>query len=100
MTRPRKRAADDEQLGRRMRVSPTGRLSLPVEVRREVGLENGGLVRIDVIDGAIRIRTMDAVRDKVRALARASGLSDKASVDGFLAYRAGERAAETAGTKR
>jgi bifunctional DNA-binding transcriptional regulator/antitoxin component of YhaV-PrlF toxin-antitoxin module len=80
--------------GLRGRVSETGRLSLPAELRREVGLEKGGVVRIEVVDGAIRIRTMKDVKDHVRELARATGLADKASVAGFLAFREEERTRE------
>ncbi len=76
-------------------VSETGRLSLPAELRRAVGLERGGPVRIEVIDGAIRIRTMKEVKEHIRALARESGLADKASVADFLCWRAAERADET-----
>ena len=83
----------------RGRVSPSGRLSLPAELRREVGLEKGGLVRIEVVDGAIRIRTMNEVRDRIQALARRSGLAERASVAHFLSWRAKERAAEAAGTR-
>jgi len=77
---------------RRGYVSETGRLSLPAELRRAVGLESGGPVRIAVVDGAIRIRTMKEVRDRIRALARDSSLADKASVADFLGRRAAERA--------
>lgn len=75
-------------------VSETGRLSLPAELRRAVGLERGGPVRIEVIDGAIRIRTMKDVRDHIRALARDTGFAEKASVADFLGWRAAERADE------
>ncbi len=75
-------------------VSATGRLSLPAELRRAVGLERGGPVRIELIDGAIRIRTMKEVKDGIRALARESGLAEKASVSDFLGWRAAERADE------
>jgi bifunctional DNA-binding transcriptional regulator/antitoxin component of YhaV-PrlF toxin-antitoxin module len=82
------------------RVSASGRLSLPAEVRREVGLEKGGPVRIDLIDGSIRIRTMSEVKDRIRALARSTGLTGNASVSDFLGWRADERAAEATGAKR
>ena len=89
-----KHAMADAQHGLRGRVSESGRLSLPAELRRAVGLEKGGLVRIEVIDGTLRIKTMKDVKDKVRALARTTGLADKASVDHFLAWRADERKGE------
>ncbi len=85
--------------GSRGRVSETGRLSLPADLRRAVGLEKGGLVRIEVIDGAIRIKTMKDVKEKVREIARSTGLVENASVDDFLTWRAGERKAETGGVQ-
>jgi len=97
MAASRKQAAVDAvSRGSSLRghVSKTGRLSLPAELRRAVGLERGGPVRIEVIDGAIRIRTMKEVRERIRALARDSGLADKASVSDFLGWRAAERADE------
>jgi bifunctional DNA-binding transcriptional regulator/antitoxin component of YhaV-PrlF toxin-antitoxin module len=85
--------------GFRGRVSETGRLSLPAELRREVGLEKGGLVRIELIDGAIRIKTMKDVKDRIRSLARSTGLADKASVGDFLSWRANERKEESGGDR-
>ena len=66
-----------------------------------LGLERGGPVRIAVIDGDIRIRTIKQVKDRIRALARDSGLTDKASVADFLSRRTGERTdeAEKAGER-
>lgn len=97
MADSRKRATTQTKLhGTSLRghVSETGRLSLPAELRRAVGLERGGPVRLEVIDGVIRIRTMKEVRDRIRALAQETGLADKASVADFLGWQAGERAAE------
>ena len=88
------RSAVKPVLGLRGRVSETGRLSLPAELRRAVGLERGGTVRIEVIDGSIRIRTMKEVKDRIRAMARESGLAKKASVADFLGWRTAERADE------
>ncbi len=82
------------------RVTESGRLSLPAEMRRKVGLDKGGPVRIDIVDGSIRITTMNEVKDRVRNLARSSGLTKKASVAGFLDWRAEERAVESKGKKR
>jgi AbrB family looped-hinge helix DNA binding protein len=77
------------------RVSETGRLSLPADVRRKVGLEKGGLVRVEVVDGVIRIRTMKDVMKEIQALARSTGFADRASVADFSAFRAEERARES-----
>jgi len=70
-------------------------LSHPAELRRAVGLERGGPVRIELVDGAIRIRTMKEVKDRIRALARETGLSEKASVTDFLGWHSAERTRET-----
>ena len=91
MAGPNKRADS----GRSARVTETGRVSLPAEVRRQVGLEKGGAVRIVVVDGVIHIRTMQEVMQKVRALAQSTGLAGKASVDDFLSWREDERARES-----
>jgi AbrB family looped-hinge helix DNA binding protein len=44
------------------KVSEAGKLSLPAQMRRRVGLEQGGPVLVRVEDGEIRIRT---VRDSI-----------------------------------
>jgi bifunctional DNA-binding transcriptional regulator/antitoxin component of YhaV-PrlF toxin-antitoxin module len=82
------------------RVTESGRLSLPAELRRRVGLDKGGPVRIDIIDGSIRITTMNEVKERVRGIARASGLTKKASVADFLEWRADEKQTEAKGKKR
>ncbi len=97
MTESRKRSAGETgPLGASLpgHVSEAGRLSLPVELRRAVGLERGGPVRLELVDGAIRIRTMTDIRDHIRSLARQTGLTDQASVADFLVWRAGERLGE------
>jgi bifunctional DNA-binding transcriptional regulator/antitoxin component of YhaV-PrlF toxin-antitoxin module len=81
------------------RVTESGRLSLPAELRRMVGLDKGGPVRIDLVDGSIRITTMRDVKARIQALAHTTGLTKKASVDGFLAWRADERKSEVIGKK-
>jgi len=98
MAAPRKRTRDataNPPASVRGHVSEAGRLSLPAKLRRAVGLERGGPVRIELVDGAIHIRTMKEVKDRIRALARETGLSEKASVADFLGWRAAERTRET-----
>lgn len=84
MARPRRSSSASV----RVDISPSGRLSLPVEVRRAVGLEKGGTVMVDLDGGAIRIRTLDDViavaQDSARQLA-----GKGASVDDFLRVRRG-----------
>ena len=80
--------------GVRGRVNEDGRLDLPIAVRRAVGLESGGEVSLEVIDGAIHVRSAAELKDRVRRIARESGLAARASVADFLDWRAGERAKE------
>jgi len=73
------------------RVSKSGRLSVPAEFRKAIGLEQGGDVVVELDDRQLRIIT---VRD---AVARAQELSKRLlegkpdiSVDDFIAERHGE----------
>jgi AbrB family looped-hinge helix DNA binding protein len=70
------------------RVSESGRLSIPAEFRKTVGLEHGGDVVIELVGREIRIRTIDEVVAQAQAIARrlTEGKPD-ASVDAFLAER-------------
>lgn len=70
----------------KVKVSPTGRLNLPIEVRRAVGLEHGGTVVVEAHDGDIRIRTIDGIFGRARTAAREI-LGDDVSVDDFLKFR-------------
>jgi len=76
-------------------VSESGRLSLPAELRRAVGLDRGGEVILELDGRDIRIRTVDEVVAHAQTLARRL-LADKpqASVDGFLADRRREASRE------
>jgi bifunctional DNA-binding transcriptional regulator/antitoxin component of YhaV-PrlF toxin-antitoxin module len=68
----------------KVHVSETGRLSLPVDMRREMGIEKGGVVHLEVVDGELRIRS---VRQTVAALqkrVRDAGWQARISVDDFL----------------
>lgn len=72
------------------KVAESGKLNLPAQMRRQVGLEHGGPVLIRVENGEIRIRTVrDAIADlqqRTRRLFAGSG----DNVDRFLADRRAE----------
>jgi AbrB family looped-hinge helix DNA binding protein len=78
----------------RVQVSESGRLSLPADMRRELGLEKGGVVNVEMVDGKLQILTLRQVVDRIQQLARDSGLTQKASVDDFLAWKREEAHAE------
>jgi AbrB family looped-hinge helix DNA binding protein len=72
----------------RGRVSESGRLSLPAEFRKAVGLARGGNVVIELDEGEIRIRTVHETVARAQELSRRL-LAGKpnVSVDDFLAQR-------------
>lgn len=79
----------------RARVTEAGRLSLPAEFRKAVGLERGGDVIVELAGKEIRVRTVDEVVARAQELTRRL-LAGKAgtSVDDFLAERRREAAAD------
>jgi AbrB family looped-hinge helix DNA binding protein len=81
--------------GVRARVSESGRISLPAEFRKAVGLERGGDVMVELEGREIRIRTLDEVVAHAQALTHRllRGKPD-ATVDAFLAERRREAEGE------
>ncbi len=77
------------------RVSRSGRISLPAEFRKAVGLDHGGDVVVELNGSEIRIRTIDEVVSQAQVLTRQLlGCKPSASVDGFLAERRKEASQE------
>lgn len=80
----------------RVKVSESGRLSLPVEVRRQLGIEKGGTLLLETVDGEIHLTTL---RERVRRIqARAQELlaGRPLSSDDLLRWRREEAAREEA----
>lgn len=79
----------------RARVSETGRLSIPAEVRKAVGLERGGDVVVEVDGQTIRIRTVDEVVSEAQGIVRAFFSNRKdVTVDDFIAARRADTGVE------
>ena len=72
----------------RGRVTESGRLSLPADFRKTLGLDRGGDVIIELDGSDIRIRSVKAAIARAQALSQ-QFLGDKpgSSVDDFLAER-------------
>jgi AbrB family looped-hinge helix DNA binding protein len=49
------------------RIVSGGRLQIPADVRKELGLADGDGVRIEVVDGELRIRSYHAVIKAIQA---------------------------------
>jgi AbrB family looped-hinge helix DNA binding protein len=72
----------------RGRVTESGRVSLPAELRKAVGLDHGGDVIFELDGQEIRIRTVNEVVDRAQALTRKLlGKAPDASVEAFLTER-------------
>jgi AbrB family looped-hinge helix DNA binding protein len=70
------------------RVSPSGRISLPAEFRKAVGLQQGGDVVVELAGDEIRIRSVDAVIARAQELSRRIlGDRPEGSVQAFLDER-------------
>jgi bifunctional DNA-binding transcriptional regulator/antitoxin component of YhaV-PrlF toxin-antitoxin module len=80
--------ADRENLP--IRMAANGRLSIPAKQRRALGLEKGGVVVSTVENGELRIRTMQAVLDELRARLAPSLKASGDTVGQFIADRRAE----------
>ena len=74
------------------RVQDRGRLMVPVELRRQLGLQTGTDVILDVVDGALRVRTMERVVKDVQAMFRPHRRAGVSVVDEFIAEKRAEAA--------
>jgi AbrB family looped-hinge helix DNA binding protein len=73
---------------RHVKVSETGRLSIPAEMRKALGIEHGGDVVMELAGNELRVRTVAEVTARAQELTQRL-LADRkdASVDDFLAER-------------
>jgi bifunctional DNA-binding transcriptional regulator/antitoxin component of YhaV-PrlF toxin-antitoxin module len=76
------------------KVQDGGRLVVPVELRRELGLQTGTDVILDVVNGALRVRTMEQVIKDVQARVRKYVPEGVSLVDELIADRRAEARAE------
>jgi bifunctional DNA-binding transcriptional regulator/antitoxin component of YhaV-PrlF toxin-antitoxin module len=79
-----------------IRMAANGRLSIPAKQRKALGLENGGMVVSTVENGELRIRTVKAVLDELRARLAPYLKASGDTVDQFIADRHAEAACEEA----
>ncbi len=69
------------------KVSDTGKLNLPAQLRRQVGLDRGGPVLVRVEDGELRIRTVQEAMRRLQQDARRIFAGSGDSVTRFVAER-------------
>lgn len=77
-----------------VRVAENGRIGLPAHQRRLAGIENGGLVRLDVCNGELRIRPVDAIMNDLQERLAKYAAGPVSGVDMLLEERRREVALE------
>lgn len=69
-------------------ITPNGRMSLPADIRRRLGLAGGGALLVEETEDGVILRTVAQSVAHAQALARKyAGDRPDASVDAFLARR-------------
>jgi len=76
----------------RGRVVSGGRLQIPADVRKELGLADGDSVSFEVIDGELRVRSTKSALARVRAIVQAHVPADVSLAEELLAERRAEAA--------
>lgn len=72
------------------KIAEGGKVNIPAQIRRQVGLEHGGPVMVSVVDGEIRIRAVRHVLAGLQNDARQVFAGSGETVDGFLRDRRAE----------
>ena len=79
---------------RRVRLDSGGRIVVPVGFRKSLGIGTGEELLMSLDDGFVRLQTIDAALERVRAIARRRRRGDASVVDEFIAERRAEAATE------
>jgi AbrB family looped-hinge helix DNA binding protein len=83
-----------EPIRRTVQVAENGRMNLPADMRRGLGLNGPGRVILTQDEDGIRITTADQAIRRIRALAAPFAQGQASVVDEFLAERRAEAARE------
>ena len=78
----------------RGRIVSGGRLQIPADVRKELGLADGDDVRLEVIDGELRVRSFRTALARVRAIVRDHVPEGVSIADELIADRRAAAASE------
>ena len=79
-------------LAQRVRVDGAGRVVVPAGMRKALGIHSGHNLTISLDGDSIRLRTIDAALERVRAIARRKRKLGSNVVDDFIAERRAEAA--------
>ena len=78
----------------RVNVLPNGRLVLPVQMRRQLGVEKGGQVMVEIDGDVVRLTTADRSLDEAGALFRSYVSAGEDIASEIIADRRAEATAE------
>jgi AbrB family looped-hinge helix DNA binding protein len=82
-------------MGIQVKVSPSGRLSIPADVRKQLGLEKGGSLMLNVDEFGITLTNFQQRVAKAQSLYREySKGKPRTSVDDFMAEKRADAALE------
>jgi AbrB family looped-hinge helix DNA binding protein len=76
----------------RVTIGPGGRIVIPAGFRKELGVKVGDQVVVDLKNGDLRVRSLDAVIGRAQALVRQYVPDDVSLVDELIADRRAEAA--------
>jgi bifunctional DNA-binding transcriptional regulator/antitoxin component of YhaV-PrlF toxin-antitoxin module len=74
-----------------VKASASGRMNLPWEVRKALGLKKPGHAVLTLNDDTLTVRTMAQALERVRALARSYAPKDRVASEELIAERRQER---------
>ena len=75
-------------MGVQVKVSPNGRIVIPADVRRQLGIEKGGTLTLDVDEFGVTLTTgKQRVRKAQQLYAKMMEGKPRMSVDEFLKFR-------------
>jgi antitoxin PrlF len=71
----------------KVRVTESGRISIPADMRRAMGIEKGGTVHLELVEGHLEITTLHQAIKNIQKMAREDGWHGNVTVDEFLEQR-------------
>lgn len=84
---PSEKAPAQTHESQRVRIDKAGRLVVPATMRRALGIVKGKELSIRLVDGGIRLQTLDAGLERIWAIAKRKAKSVPDVVDDFIAER-------------
>jgi AbrB family looped-hinge helix DNA binding protein len=79
---------------KRVTIGRGGRLVIPADFRKGLGVRTGDQVVVDLKDGELRVRSLDAVVERAQALVRRYVPGEVSLADELIADRRAEAARE------